>query len=655
MSTFGALKAISGDKYIDGLVYHSQSNANQVQNWSDPALTYSFPTQASFFYKDSAGRDAYYKGMGPNLLGTFKEFNADQKAAVEKAFGIFASVANITFRKVTESNTEHANIRFGFCDRSDTAGDILGTVILGTGNRDAFFPLARQVDVPANQIATMQWNKPGNLTFQNLLHEIGHTVGLDHVKYISEPRGWYDTQDFSIMSGWNFRGLSWYVPDGSYPQSLMLKDIAALQYLYGANFDTNKGNTTYKWNPNDGSLTVTENGRNYLVEAVNNKVRTTIWDGDGNDTHDFSDYRSDLKIQLAPGTWSITSDDQRASKKLGSVTYKAVGSIANAYLFNGDPRSLIENAIGGWGNDIITGNQADNVLTGNAGDDTLDGAVGNDALFGGDGNDKLIGGEGDDTLDGGTGNDVLSGGAGNDVYYVDSASDRVVEGSGPGTDTVYSTVDYSLVDYVENLTLQGQARIGNGNSLNNVIIGNDLGDRLYGGGGNDSLTGGRGADTLDGGDGADRLYGGAGNDMLYGGAGDDNLYGGPGNDTLEGGMGTDVLDGRAGADVFVFRSVNESRANTIVNGVYQDVRDAIVNFDLDQDKIDLSAIDADKTMVRNQQFHFIGAGNFTGQAGELRYDIGTGVVAGDVDGDGIDDFQIYLADRAALTANDFLL
>ena len=402
-------------------------------------------------------------------------------------------------------------------------------------------------------------------------------------------------------------------------------------------------------------ITVTENGRNYLVEAVNNKVRTTIWDGDGNDTHDFSDYRSDLKIQLAPGTWSITSDDQRASKKLGSVTYKAVGSIANAYLFNGDPRSLIENAIGGWGNDIITGNQADNVLTGNAGDDTLDGAVGNDALFGGDGNDKLIGGEGDDTLDGGTGNDVLSGGAGNDVYYVDSASDRVVEGSGPGTDTVYSTVDYSLVDYVENLTLQGQARIGNGNSLNNVIIGNDLGDRLYGGGGNDSLTGGRGADTLDGGDGADRLYGGAGNDMLYGGAGDDNLYGGPGNDTLEGGMGTDVLDGRAGADVFVFRSVNESRANTIVNGVYQDVRDAIVNFDLDQDKIDLSAIDADKTMVRNQQFHFIGAGNFTGQAGELRYDIGTGVVAGDVDGDGIDDFQIYLADRAALTANDFLL
>ena len=49
MSTFGALKPISGDKYIDGLVYHSQSNANQVQKWSDPALTYSFPTQASFF------------------------------------------------------------------------------------------------------------------------------------------------------------------------------------------------------------------------------------------------------------------------------------------------------------------------------------------------------------------------------------------------------------------------------------------------------------------------------------------------------------------------------------------------------------------------------------------------------------------------------
>ena len=58
----------------------------------------------------------------------------------------------------------------------------------------------------------------------------------------------------------------------------------------------------------------------------------------------------------------------------------AAGNVANAYLYNDDPRSLIENAIGGSGNDVLIGNQANNLLAGGAGNDISAGIDGNDTL-----------------------------------------------------------------------------------------------------------------------------------------------------------------------------------------------------------------------------------------------------------------------------------
>jgi Ca2+-binding RTX toxin-like protein len=155
----------------------------------------------------------------------------------------------------------------------------------------------------------------------------------------------------------------------------------------------------------------------------------------------------------------------------------------------------------------ITGDGLANTLIGTSGDDTLSGLGGNDTLIAGAGNDRL---------DGGAGADAMTGGTGNDTYVVDNASDVVTENPNEGTDTVQSSITYTLPANVENLTLTGNASInGAGNALNNVITGNS---------GNNVLNGGAGSDTL---------IGGAGNDTFIYDAADASIQGGAGLDTLK--------------------------------------------------------------------------------------------------------------------------
>ncbi|WP_179221781.1 calcium-binding protein [Inquilinus limosus] len=344
---------------------------------------------------------------------------------------------------------------------------------------------------------------------------------------------------------------------------------------------------------------------------------------------------------------------------------------------------------------LMGDNSGNDVFNGLGGNDNLNCGIGDDLAFGGSGVDFIDGGGGDDYIDGGTGADAMQGNFGDDTYIVDSTGDTVTEFSASdGTDTIYSSVSYTLPQFVERLILTGGAVINAtggdaadtlvGNAGANTLTGNDGADFLSGGDGNDVLRGGAGMDALDGGNGVDtasyfsgstgvavdlttgigsggeaqgdtllnieNLSGSQGNDSLVGNGGANTLQGWNGNDVLSGGLGKDTLTGGAGADRFVYGAITDSAVGANA--------DRITDFSHAQgDRIDLSAIDANAGTAGDQAFTFLGTGLYTHHAGELRYAVSGGVttIAGDVNGDGASDFHITLTDSLTLVAGDFVL
>ncbi len=150
----------------------------------------------------------------------------------------------------------------------------------------------------------------------------------------------------------------------------------------------------------------------------------------------------------------------------------------------------------------IIGDDLNNVLSGGSSDDRVYGLGGNDTLNGGAGNDTLFGGAGNDSLHGDAGADFMFGGAGDDTYYFDDFGDVISEETvagtdDGGTDRVYSTISYTMGNFIERATLVGSL-VGDltGNSQANVLVGNSVANILNGGAGKDTLTGGTGADTF---------------------------------------------------------------------------------------------------------------------------------------------------------------
>ena len=492
----------SGDDRIDGILTD--------ERWNESEIEFSFPT-SGWIYDYFTETD-----LPANLVAAT---SAQQNAvffALDANIGGVASagfaVEGLTSLTLTYDSSPDTSIlsREAIRIANTTSNSVFTAQVTDFPGNDITFDQDDNGDVWFGTYNNNTFRSPvaGNYAWLTHIHELGHALGLSHghdTWEIDNLPYAYDSMEYSVMTYRSYVGgpTNGYTNETwGYAQTWMMLDIAALQYMYGANFTRNSGDTVYKWNPGSGDTLV--NGQ-VAIDAGGNVIFATIWDGGGIDTYDLSSYSSDLTIDLRPGEHSIFDQTQLA--ELGYLEY-ARGSIFNALQYQGDARSLIENATGGTGDDELTGNTADNTLLGGNGDDTMVGYGGHDSLEGGDGNDSLRGNAGDDTLKGGDGADILRGLNRKDVIH-----------GGAGNDELYGGNGYD--------TLLGQA-------------------------GKDTLRGQKGEDSLSGGKGNDRLFGAEGHDTLNGGADNDRLFGGKGNDVLIGGEGDDFLSGGEWADTFIF-------------------------------------------------------------------------------------------------------
>jgi len=432
----------SGNRNVDAILIGSK--------WGTTNLTYSFPTSGTAYSGsgyDANGVSLYHIDLGPQ-----------QQAAARASFAQLSAFSGLTFTEITETDTVHANFRISqTADQdapsaygnfpSDTRG-LSGDIWFGRTNQP-YYDLAYK----------------GTWGFATMMHEIGHTIGLKHghQDYTNSDLSFYfgtaprygsqsltpdrDGQAWSLMTytpapftNSNFAGEKI-----NQPQTYMQYDIAATQYMYGANFNTNSGDSVYTFSQTTGEMFINGVGQG---APSGNKIFLTIWDGGGTDTIDASNYANGVTIDLRPGEFSTVDQAQLANNlAYQNLVNLAPGNFAMSLLYNNDTRSLIENATGGTGNDIFIGNTANNVLDGGAGSDTV----------------------------------IFTGSTGVFVSLNDTNADVIVNHDGE-TDTLRS---------IENI----QGTVGNdtliGNSQNNTLSGGIGGaDFLYGGAGDDRLIGG---------------------------------------------------------------------------------------------------------------------------------------------------------------------
>ncbi|MBU6338395.1 MAG: hypothetical protein KGQ36_00255 [Rickettsiales bacterium] len=368
--------------------------------------------------------------------------------------------------------------------------------------------------------------------------KFGEGITLDDI-YFTSPSDEYGSRYHAIINFWNSPEdsiqLNWYFDNNGHKiEYLQFSDgsVVSLASLHPEN-------TTYEFSKGQGSYIINDSsGANQIVFGAGITKDDINLVASGNDL--LVNFASSPSDQIKITNYSVSNFVNIESLKFSD------GSTFSFFDF------VVEEN-GTSGDDALFAERSDIKYVINAGS----------------GNDNLaVGNNSDVVADMGAGDDFVS----IDYSYAGSAN---ING-GDGNDTIYG------YQSITSVTIDG----GNGDDYisggeaNDTLSGGAGNDTIYSNGGNDIIDGGAGVDDIHGEDGNDIINAGSGNDIIYGDAGDDNINGGDGNDAIYGGGGNNILTGGVGSDSFVITSDSQI--------------DTITDFDLVNDKIDVSSLGLNK-------------------------------------------------------------
>ena len=325
------------------------SETNSLNN--STVITYSFPGS-----NGENSKYSYTDELGVEIILT--PLNQTQIDDIKLALDHVSNFLNVTFTEVQDNSIEVGTIRIGVKTITDSAGNYKASTS-GTSNApsnqtsggDIFFnDWLINANFSSGLIKDSQ-SSIGDISI--LYHELFHALGIEHPN--DNPSIPFDesknSKEFTLMaSDYSTNQINEYMLNQSTKYTVtstpMVYDIAALQYLYGANNLYNIDNNIYSYDPNKPFI-------------------ETLWDAGGIDTLDLSNFNKENHINLNEGNYSTISFD---------VNWSMSNNFAIAY------DTIIENVKGGSNKDHITGNIHSNRIQGNGGDDIIDGGEGDDTV-----------------------------------------------------------------------------------------------------------------------------------------------------------------------------------------------------------------------------------------------------------------------------------
>lgn len=389
-------------------------NLNNYGELADRTLDFGFwqniEELQNSYYVNETGTSAFSEAFDAEA---FSAFTGGQIAVARSSIRLWDDLIDIKFR---ETRSGAADITFG---NTDTGGAQayaylpFGNIFDASYEEDGFKEIGRlSGDIWIDGFVASNFFPLADSYYAKttMVHELGHSLGLSHpgdydalddddgdgqpdpITYANDASYAQDSNQYSVMSYFaayetGAQHIDFSLLNFGYAATPLVHDIAAIQAIYGADTTTRTGNTVYGFNSTAG--------RAEYDFAQNSRPIVAIWDAGGVDTIDFSGWNTPSTIDLNQGAFSsgggieefLTLEQVNANRaalgfaprtqatfdfyeglkeQLGLESGLFVDNVSIAY------GAVIENAVGGGGDDRLIGNSANNRLTGGAGENVFE-------------------------------------------------------------------------------------------------------------------------------------------------------------------------------------------------------------------------------------------------------------------------------------------